>query len=106
LIAAKSDAKSGSICPPAPYCLFTTVNGNETMNMYATIIAGTEAVPVISDTAYHAHAGTTRHVPDRISSGVRGAGQYCRRPVQPGTAQIMTALRMNRGMMAVRGMCP
>jgi len=85
--------------------MFTTVNGNETMNTYATIIAGTEAVPVIPGTAYRVHAGTTRHMPDRISSGVRGAGQYCRRPVQPGTEQTMTALRMNRGMMAVHGMC-
>ena len=86
--------------------MFTTVNGNETMNTYATIIAGTEASPVIPGTTYRTHAGTTRHIPDRMSSGIRGAGQYCRRPVQPGTAQTMTALCMNRGMMAVRGMCP
>jgi hypothetical protein len=106
LIAAKSDARSGSICPPAPYSVFTSVNGNEIMNTYATIIAGTEATPVIPGIAYRAHAGTTRHVPDRMSSGVRDAGQYCRSPVQPGTEPTMTALRMNHGMMAVSGMCP
>jgi hypothetical protein len=104
-IAAKPDAKSASINRPDPYCVFTTVDRNETMNTYATIIAGTRAAPVISGTAARACAGNSRHVPDPISSGIRGAGQYCR-PVPKRTDPNMTALRMTRGTMAVRGMCP
>jgi hypothetical protein len=76
------------------------------MNTFATIIAGTQAAPVIPGTAARACAGNPRHVPDPVSCGIRGAGQYCCRPVPTGTDPNMTALRMIRGMMAVRGMCP
>jgi len=105
-IAAKPDAKSVSINRPAPYCVFTTVDRNENMNTYATIIAGTRAAPVIPGAAARANAGYPRHVPDPTSGGIRGAGQYCCRLVPTGTDPNMTALRMTRGMMAVRGMCP
>jgi hypothetical protein len=76
------------------------------MNTYATIIAGPKAVPVIPATAVRAYAGNPRDVQDPTSSGIRGAGQYCCSPVLTGTDPNMTALRMTRGMMAVRGMCP
>jgi hypothetical protein len=103
-IAAKPDAKSVSINRSAPHCVFTTVNWNETMNTYATIIAGTQAAPVMPGAA--ARAGNPRHVQDPASGGIRGAGQYCCRPVSSRTDPNMTALRRTRGMMAVRGMCP
>jgi hypothetical protein len=76
------------------------------MNTYATIIAGTKAAPFIPGAAARAYAGNPRQVPDQMSSGIRGAGQYCCRPVLTRTDPNMTALCMTRGMMAVRGMCP
>jgi hypothetical protein len=104
-IAAKPDARSGYISQTDPSCVFTSVNRNEPMNTYATIIAG-KAGPIISGTAARAYAGTLRHATDPISSGIRGAGQYCCRPARSSTAPTMTALRMTRGTMAVPGMCP
>jgi hypothetical protein len=76
------------------------------MNTYATIIAGTKAAPVISGTAAGTYAGSIRHVPDRTTSGIRGAGQYCCRPVLTRSDPNTTALPMTRGIMAVHGMCP
>ena len=76
------------------------------MNTYATIIAGIKAAPAIPGTAASAYTGNPGHVPDQTSSGIRGAGQYCCRPVLTRTDPNMTALSMTRRMMAVRGMCP
>jgi hypothetical protein len=105
-IAAKPDAKSVSICLPALYRVFTIVNRNETMNTYATSIAGTEAAPVIPGTAARIYAGNPRHMPDQTSSGIRGARQYCSRLVLTRKDPNVTALRMTRGIMAAGGMCP
>jgi hypothetical protein len=76
------------------------------MNTYATNIAETRAVPVIKGTTARAYAGSIRNVTEQMSSGIRGAGQYCCCPVQSRTDPDMKALRITRGMMAVRGMCP
>lgn len=105
-IAAKTDAKSGYNIQPVPYCVFITVNRNETMNTHATIIAGFQEVPDISGTTAPAPAGMKTGVAGLKSSGIRGAGQYCCRPVHTRTEPTMTAHRTTRGMMAVCGMGP
>lgn len=76
------------------------------MNTYATIIAGSSAVPGITGIITREPGGISRHSPGQFPSGIRGAGQYCRCPGYPGTRQTLTAACTNSRMMAVRGMSP
>ncbi|MDD1687281.1 hypothetical protein [Methanoregula sp.] len=76
------------------------------MNTYHAIIAGTRAKADATGTSPRAYRGLHRGWPAERSSGIRGAGQYCRRPVPTEKDPPVTAIRETRGMMAVHGMCP
>jgi hypothetical protein len=104
-IAAKSDAKSGYISMPVPYCVFTTVNRNEAMNIYHANIAKTAAVPEVSGCADRACPGIRLVRPVERFSGIRSSGQYCCPLELTRTGTLMTAYRGIRGRSAVDGMC-
>jgi hypothetical protein len=104
-IAAKPVAKSVSINIPEPYCMFTTVNRNEAMNIYHAYAAQPAAVPEVSGIAGHGCPGSGLGRPGERFSGIRSSGQYCCQMELTGTGMQMTARRGNRGRTAVDGMC-
>jgi hypothetical protein len=75
------------------------------MNTYHAIIAGPRAEPAETGPSARAYPGLPSGRSVERSSGIRGAGQYCRRP-EPTKDPHMTAIRVTRGMMAVHGMRP
>lgn len=105
-IAAKPDAKSGYISIPDPYCVFTTVNRNEAMNIYHANNAKPAAVPEVSGIADRVSPGLIPVRPVERFGGIRSSGQYCCHKELAGTGTQMTARRGIRGRTAVDGMCP
>ncbi|MGA2122278.1 MAG: hypothetical protein ABSG49_09585 [Methanoregula sp.] len=105
-IAAKSDAKSGYISQPGPYCAFTTVNRKAAMNIYHANIAKTAAVPEISGRASYPYSTLKLGWKVERFSGIRSSGQYCCLKEFTRTGTQMTARREIRGRTAADGMCP
>ena len=90
---------------PVPYCVFTSVNRNENMNIYHANIAKTATVPEASGDAGRACPGIRLVRPVERFSGIRSSGQYCCPREQTRTGSQMTAHRVIRGRSAVDGMC-